>query len=70
MSIDPQDIVLTAKGEILYRGRDLRRDTAAATLRGVNWTCGNVSCGSLNVQCFDDRALPEAINAGFCSTRS
>lgn len=69
MTIDPDDIVITPNGAILYKGRDLRRDMSSNTLepRGVNWACGNGSCRSLNVQCSDDSPLPIGVNIAFCS---
>jgi len=69
MSINPEDIVVTPNGAILYKGEDLRPVLSGGRIpeRGVNWACGNVSCGSSNVQCFDDRPLPDAVNIGFCS---
>jgi hypothetical protein len=69
MSIDPEDIVVTPNGAILFKGEDLRPVLSGERVseRGVNWACGNKSCGSSNVQCFDDIPLLEAINIGFCS---
>jgi hypothetical protein len=70
--VNPEEIVVTPGGGILYRGRDIRSELnlpkPRSKLLNTNLACINASsCSGINLQCDNLEEMPMAVNFGFCA---
>lgn len=71
--LNPMEIVVTPRGDILYGGLDLREalGLSGGPEKGLsqNVSCVNVfDCRALNVQCDHERDMQLVVNGGFCTS--
>jgi hypothetical protein len=70
LQLNPDEIIITSKGSVLYKGRDISKElnlSQPTKISSTNMACTNASlCAALNMQCENGPNTAQAVNIGFC----